>query len=227
MAKVNIKGSIVSSDEQWIYEYFGIQSTSPKSVDKEIMDANGEDIEVDINSGGGSVFAGSEIYTAIKSYHGNVTVRILGIAASAASIIAMAGKKVFMSPTAQMMIHNVFSCAQGDYRDMEHMAEVLKNANETISNAYRIKSGMSQKELLKLMDNETWLSPQKALDYKLIDEVMFEDGIKLAASYGGSPLLPPEVINKMRNTIKSPVQNGSDFLLQKSKLRLLKLKGEK
>ena len=180
-------------------------------VDKVLEKANGEDLEVEINSGGGSVFAGSEIYTALKSYKGNVTVKIVGLAASAASVIAMAGKKVLMSPTAQMMIHNVSSRAEGDYREMEHTAEILKSANDTIANAYRLKTGKEQKELLSLMDKETWMTAQKAKELGFIDEIMFED-LQLAASTSYSGLLPPEVINKMRNTIKNPSQkNKLDF----------------
>ena len=229
--KVNIKGTIVSSDEQWIYSWFGIETTSPKSVNKEIANANGEDLEVDINSGGGDVFAGSEIYTTLKSYKGNVTIRIVGLAASAASVIAMAGNKVLMSPTAQMMIHNVSSRTSGDYRAMEHTAGILKNANETIANAYRLKSGMSQEELLEMMNKETWLTPEQALNYKLIDEVMFENEVKLVASFNQSQILPQEVIEKIRNTIKNPLNskgNETDIFMQqkaKAQLNLLKLKG--
>lgn len=221
--KVKIKGPIISNSDVWIYEWFGIEATSPSMVDKVLEKANGEDLEVEINSGGGSVFAGSEIYTALKSYKGNVTVKIVGLAASAASVIAMAGKKVLMSPTAQMMIHNVSSCAEGDYREMEHTAEILKNANDTIANAYRLKTGKTQEELLALMDKETWMTAQKAKELGFIDEVMFED-IQLAASTSYSGLLPQEVINKIRNTVKNPAQkNEPDFLI--SKLNYLKLKG--
>jgi ATP-dependent Clp endopeptidase proteolytic subunit ClpP len=222
--KVKIKGPIIGNSEAWIYEWFGIEATSPSMVDKAIEKANGEDLEVEINSGGGSVFAGSEIYTALKSYKGNVIVKIVGLAASAASVIAMAGKKVMMSPTAQMMIHNVSSWAEGDYREMEHTAEILKNANNTIANAYRLKTGKEQDELLSLMNKETWMTAQKAKELGFIDEIMFED-LQLAASTSYSGLLPPEVINKMRNTIKNPVQNESDILM--AKLKFLKLKGEK
>jgi ATP-dependent Clp protease protease subunit len=229
--KVKIKGPIIGNSEAWIYEWFGIEATSPSMVDKAIEKANGEDLEVEINSGGGSVFAGSEIYTALKSYKGNVTVKIVGLAASAASVIAMAGKKVMMSPTAQMMIHNVSSCAEGDYREMEHTAEILKNANDTIANAYRIKTGKTQEELLALMDKETWMTADKAKELGFVDEIMFENDSQLVASTDYSGMLPPEVINKIRNTIKSPnvdENNNSDFLIQqsKSKLNLLKLKGE-
>lgn len=227
--KINIKGPIVGNSEVWIYEWFGIEATSPNSVSKVIDEANGEDIEVEINSGGGSVFAGSEIYTALKSYKGNVIVKIVGLAASAASVIAMAGNKVMMSPTAQMMIHNVSTYTSGDYRDMEHSAEVLKSANNTIANAYRLKTGKTQEELLKLMDNETWMTAQKAKELGFIDEIMFDEEQQLIANYGYSGLLPPEVINKMRNMIKNPNdKNNSDIFMQKikSQLNLLKLKGE-
>lgn len=227
--KINIKGPIIQSSHQWIYDWLGIEATSPKSVSEQIDQANGEDIEVEINSGGGSVFAGSEIYTALKSYSGNVTVKIVGLAASAASVIAMAGKRVLMSPTAQMMIHNVSTYAEGDHRDMEHTAEVLKNANKTIANAYMIKSGMSQEQLLSMMDHETWLTAQQAMECKLVDEVMFLDEIQLVASLGQSQMLPEEVINKIRNLIKDPPkENKVDFLMQQSKARLkfLKLGGK-
>ncbi len=227
--KVNIKGPIVSNSEAWIYEWFGIEATSPNSINKVLEKANGEDIEVEINSGGGSVFAGSEIYTALKSYSGNVTVKIVGLAASAASVIAMAGNKVMMSPTAQIMIHNVSSRASGDYRDMEHTAEVLRNANDTIANAYRIKTGKTQEKLLALMDHETWMTAEKAKELGFIDEIMFENDLQLVASTDFSGMLPPEVINKIRNTIKNPLnsqneENETDILM--AKFNYLKLKGD-
>ncbi len=228
--KVNIKGPIVSNSAAWIYEWFGIEATSPNSVNKVLEKANGEDIEVEINSGGGSVFAGSEIYTSLKSYKGNVTVKIVGLAASAASVIAMAGKKIMMSPTAQMMIHNVSSWASGDYRDMEHTAEVLKSANNTIANAYRLKTGKTQEELLSLMDDETWMTAEKAKELGFIDEIMFEDGIQLVANTDFSGMLPPEVINKIRNTVKNPLnsqqdeEKETDILM--ANFNYLKLKGD-
>jgi ATP-dependent Clp endopeptidase proteolytic subunit ClpP len=237
MAKVNIKGPIISSNDQWIYDWFGMEATSPQKVDQEIKNANGEELEVHINSGGGSVFAGSEIYTALKSYEGNVVVKVVGIAASAASVIAMAGTKVLMSPTAQMMIHNVSMSSQGDYRDMQHSADILKNMNESIANSYMFKSGMSKEELLTMMDNETWMTAQQALDHKLIDEIMFENQVKFVASINSSNMLPQEVIEKIRNSIKNPAnsqKNEPDFLMQQNKdsnviqakLNLLKLGGK-
>ena len=222
MARVNIKGPIVSNSDYPIYEWFGIEATCPKMVNDAIAKANGEELEVIINSGGGSVFPASEIYTALRDYAGNVIVKIVGLAASAASVVAMAGTKVLMSPTAQMMIHNVTTYAEGDYRDMEHTAEILKNANDTIANAYRLKSGKTQEELLALMDNETWMTAQKAKELGLIDEIMFEDDVQLAASTDYSGLLPPEVINTMRNKL----QGEKALKVAQAKLNYLKLKGE-
>lgn len=223
--KIDVKGVIVSNDDKWIYDYFGIEAVSPKDIVPLVEQASGEDIEVHINSGGGSVFAGSEIYTALKSYEGNVTVKIVGLAASAASVVAMAGKKILMSPTAQMMIHNVSARASGDYRDMEHTAEILRNANDTIANAYRLKTGKEQAELLSLMGKETWFTAEKAKELGFIDEIMFQENLQLVASY--SAMLPQEVINKMRNTLKNPInseRNESGILM--AKFNYLKLKGE-
>lgn len=208
--KISIKGPIIPSSSQRVYDWFGIEATSPQKVNDALEKANGEDIEVEINSGGGSVFAGSEIYTALKSYKGNVIVKIVGLAASAASVIAMAGNKVMMSPTAQIMIHNVSSWASGDYRDMEHTAEVLKSANNTIANAYRLKTGKTQEELLGLMDNETWMTAEKAKELGFIDEIMFENENKFVASFNNNNMLPPEVVNKVRTLIVKEEQEKDD-----------------
>lgn len=232
MAKILISGPIVSNNDKEIYEWFGMEATAPRDVKSKLDSANGEDIDVEINSGGGSVFDGSEIYTALKDYKGNVTVKVVGLAASAASVIAMAGKRVLMSPTAQLMIHNVSARAGGDFRDMAHMSEILKNANITIANAYRIKSGMDEETLLDMMNKETWLTSQQALDYHLIDEVMFESNIKLAADFTTMDgTIPPEVINKIKNEIRLTAKEDSKtdiFMQQKAEIqfRLLQLKGK-
>lgn len=133
-----------------------------------------------------------------------------------------------------MMIHNVSTRSAGDYRDMQHTAEVLKNANDTIANAYMLKSGVDKETLLSMMDNETWLTPQQALDNKLIDEIMFSNQLNLVASYGATQMLPLEVINKMRNSKnKDPLnskKNDVDFFnAQKAQaqLNLLKIGGKK
>lgn len=119
MKKVNVKGVIVSSDVKWIYELFDIDAVCPQDIGLELEEADGDDVEVHINSPGGEVFAGSEIYTSLKDYrsthfvkNAQINVKIVGIAASAASVIAMSGTKTLMSPTAQLMIHNAASIAK-------------------------------------------------------------------------------------------------------------------
>ena len=201
--KIDIKGAIVPNDDAWIYDWFGETYTSPKNVSAALEEANGEDVDIEINSGGGDVFAGSEIYAAIRAYPGTVNIHVVGLAASAASVIACAAKSD-IAPTAQMMVHNVSTWAAGDYHDMDHTSNMLKQANRAIAAAYVEKSGMSEKDALDLMDAETWITAQDAVDYGLIDKiagsqnsVQDEDAsVRLAASVGG--MLPPSVINKMQ-----------------------------
>lgn len=201
--KIDIKGAIVSNDDAWIYDWFDETYTSPKNVSAALEEANGEDVDIEINSGGGDVFAGSEIYAAIRAYPGTVNIHVVGLAASAASVIACAAKSD-IAPTAQMMVHNVSTWAAGNYHDMDHASNMLKQANRAIAAAYVEKSGMSEKDALDLMDAETWITAQDAVDYGLIDKiagsqnsVQDEDAsVRLAASVGG--MLPPSVINKMQ-----------------------------
>ena len=126
--KIKINGTIVSNEEKWIYDLFEMDSFCPK--DLQLTD--GEDIDIEINSIGGRVYPASEIYTALMNHKGNVNVLITGKAASAASVIAMAGTHVKISPTAQIMIHNASATGSGDYRDFAHHAEYLKKVNDTM-----------------------------------------------------------------------------------------------
>lgn len=212
--KINIKGVIIPNDYKWIYDWFEIDSTCPNEVNAQLEEANGGDIEVIINSGGGDVYSGSEIYTSLKGYSGDSIGKIVGIAASAAGVAAMGVKKLLISPTAQIMMHNVSSSAQGDYRDLQHESDVLKNYNTSIANAYRLKSGMSENELLGLMNKETWLNAQQALEKKLVDEIMFDNDkqLQLTASVSNSAMIPIEVINKVRNEfLKNSINKPSSL----------------
>lgn len=224
MGKIKISGVIIPNDYQEIYDWIGWEATSPRKVESLLKDIQG-DVTVEINSGGGSVYAGSEIYTMLKGHEGNVTVKVVGLAASAASVIAMAGNKTLMSPTAQLMIHNATISTHGDYREMDHTSEFLKNVNQSIINAYKIKSGLADEDLKEMMDKETWFTAQQALEHKLIDEIMFENEMQLTASVG-SGLLPQEVINTLKTKLLNdqPADSKSDFLM--AKLNLLKLKGD-
>ncbi|MCR8996508.1 head maturation protease, ClpP-related [Brevibacillus laterosporus] len=187
--KIMIKGEIVSNNDYPVYEWLDIEATSPKMVHDHLAEANGQPVEVDINSGGGEVFAGSEIYSALRAYSlngGCVTVNIVGLAASAASVIAMAGDVVRITPVGQIMIHNAhINGASGDYRDMNHMSGVLKNVNQTLANAYRLKTGKTEAELLSMLDDETWLTPEQGLRHGFVDEILFDDQVQPGARHAG------------------------------------------
>lgn len=195
--KIKIQGTIVPDDVAEVYEWFGLSYTSPKDIS---LPAGGEDIDVEINSYGGDVYAGSEIYTALKSYPGRVTTTVTGIAASMASIIAMAGDRVRISPTGQIMIHNVSSYSEGDKNDFEKEAGVLAGYDKTLANAYRLKTKLSEQELLELMNHETWLTPQEALEKGFVDEILFDESetLKLVA---GPKMLSQNTIQKAREAM--------------------------
>lgn len=228
--KINVKGAIVSNDDKWIYDCFEMDATSPRDVSTLIDQANGEKLDVYINSGGGDIFAGSEIYSALREYKGEVNIHIVGFAGSAASIIACAGQSD-ITPTGMFMYHNVSGGARGDYHAMDKSSEVLRTANRAISMAYQIKTGKSEKELLALMDKETWITAQEAVDQGFVDKIAESQNLRLVASAYTSPMLSQEVIDKIRNTVKNPQgENRADILLQKkaqAKLKLLNLGGVK
>ncbi|MFC0232746.1 head maturation protease, ClpP-related [Vagococcus entomophilus] len=201
--KIDVKGTIISNDQKWLYDMFEMDSTAPKDI---ALPENGEQIDVTINSGGGDVYAGSEIYTKLKSYSGPVNIQIVGIAASAASVIAMAGSKVSISPTAQIMIHNVSAVVGGDHKALSHEANVLQNYNTSIANAYVAKTGKSMDDLLNLMDKETWFNAQQAVSEGFADEVMFsnEKAVPLVASL--SPVIPADAVEKLMNKVQSTIK---------------------
>ena len=134
------------------------------------MDGSGP-VTIWINSPGGDCVAAAQIYNMLMDYPGDVTVKVDGIAASAASVIAMAGTKVLMSPVSMLMIHNPMTVAAGDKAEMERAIEMLAEVKESIINAYEIKTGMSRARLAHLMDAETWMNAGKAV------ELGFADGI--------------------------------------------------
>lgn len=146
----------------------------PEMFREELNEGTG-DIVLWINSPGGNVFAAAEIYTMLLDYNGKVTVKIDSLAASAASVIAMAGDVVQMSPVANMMIHNPATIAWGDQREMRHQADVLDEIKESIINAYERKTGLSRTRLAKLMDEETWMNAYKAVELGFADEVIGDD----------------------------------------------------
>ena len=145
-------------------------------------------ITVYINSPGGDCVAAAQIYTMLMDYPHNVTVKIDGIAASAASVIAMAGTKVLMSPVSMMMIHNPATVAIGDHSDMEKAIAMLDSVKESIINAYAIKTGISRKELSAMMDSETWMDANKAVELGFADGILERDTSTAVVSSSASVL---------------------------------------
>lgn len=139
---------------------------------KDELNAGSGDITVWINSPGGDCVAAAQIYNMLMDYKGNVTVKIDGIAASAASVIAMAGTKVLMSPVSMMMIHNPMTVAFGDSGEMQKAIDMLASVKDSIINAYEIKTGLSRTKLSHLMDAETWMDANKAVELGFADEIM-------------------------------------------------------
>lgn len=158
------------AEESW----FGDEVT-PKLFREELENGAG-DVTIWINSPGGDCLAAAQIYNMMVAYHGKVTVKIDGLAASAASVIAMAGDEVQMSPVSMLMIHNPSTLACGDHRDMAKAIEVLETVKDTIINAYALKTGKSRAKLSELMDAETWMDARKAVDMGFADKII-ERGI--------------------------------------------------
>ncbi len=139
---------------------------------REELNSGSGNITVWINSPGGDCVAAAQIYNMLMDYKGDVTVKIDGIAASAASVIAMAGTKVLMSPVSMMMIHNPATIAFGDHAEMQKAIDMLAEVKESIINAYEIKTGLSRAKLSHLMDAETWMDANKAVELGFADDVL-------------------------------------------------------
>ncbi|WP_186821925.1 MULTISPECIES: head maturation protease, ClpP-related [Bacillota] len=154
------------AEESWFDD-----DVTPQLFKEELNQGNGN-ITVWINSPGGDCVAAAQIYNMLIDYKGDVTVKIDGIAASAASVIAMAGTKVLMSPVSMLMIHNPMTIAFGNKGEMEKAISMLDEVKESIINAYEIKTGMSRAKLSHLMDSETWMDAHKAVELGFADEIL-------------------------------------------------------
>ncbi|MDT2815970.1 Clp protease ClpP [Vagococcus carniphilus] len=212
--KIKINGPIISNDDKWIYDWLEWDGTCPKDV-LNALPTDNSDVEVTINSYGGLVDSGNEIYTALMSYQGNVTINVI-MAGSAASIIAMAGKPTKISPVGQIMIHNAAMGAGGDYHTMDKASEILKKANISASKAYEIKTGLTQEDLLSKMDYETWLTADEAKELGFVDEIMFENNerpLMVASGYVGT--LPNNLIQKVKELKMNSIGSQQPFELDK------------
>lgn len=159
------------ASEIWIYDEIGIWGIDAKDFVKELSAIKSKKIDMHINSPGGDVFDGAAIYNEIKRHSADVTTYIDGIAASIASVIALAGNQVYMAENALYMMHNPWGMVLGNAEDMRKQADVLDKVRDTMLGAYTAKSGNDKKDIIALLDAETWLSAEEALEEGFIDEI--------------------------------------------------------
>ncbi len=197
---LELNGTIAS--ESWFDD-----DVTPQMFKDELFAADG-DVTIWINSPGGDCIAASQIYSMLMDYKGNVTVKIDGIAASAASVIAMAGTEVLMAPTALMMIHNPATMAFGDHVEMQKAIEMLDEVKESIINAYEIKTGLTRAKLSHLMDDETWMNAKKAMELGFADGMLKDDKkSEVPEAYAfSSKAVDRALMNKLVDKTKSKKQ---------------------
>lgn len=174
MNKIEIKGAIIPNNSIEAYKKEGKEYTSLQDIE---LPPSSEPVEVIINSGGGDVFTGSEIYSLLKNHKGQVIVKIVGVGASIASVIAMAGDTVEMSPTGLFMIHNAMAWTYGNTKEHRKQIEALEVINNSIALAYQNKTGLPMDTIRELMEEETWFSCDRALEYGFVDKQMFIEKI--------------------------------------------------
>lgn len=225
--EINVRGKIIPNDYKFFYDWLEEDSTCPRDIQK-VLDASqpGDDIDVYINSPGGVIDAGSEIYTLLRTATEtrNVTVYITGEACSAASVIAMSGTEVLMAPTALMMVHCVSTCVAGNHNDMEHMAEVLQTADNALCTAYMAKANMTREDALQMMEHETWLTAEQAKEKGLIDGIMFEqpEELPMVAADGSFKLPTLEQLERVRMLLEKEEVTADETELVQAKLNLIK-----
>lgn len=223
MAKrIKMKGPLISNNEYEAYEFFGLEAVSAKSITDQFPEDINEDITLEVNSNGGLVTVGSEIYTALKNYEGHVTVEVTGMAASAASVAIMGADTVKMSPTAQIMIHKaLLTRVSGNSDDLEKVVNALKSSDQSIINAYVSKTGLSEDEIFEMMKNETFMSANEAIEKGFADELMtFEKDLGAVASLE-SGLLPQAVIDDFYSRKKSNAKEAQAMLFELEKETIL------
>lgn len=222
MKKTAIKGVIIPNDYQWIYDLFEVEATSPAKLQKDLDEAAGDAVMVEINSPGGYVTAGSELYSILRTYQGDVTIDIVGQAASAASVAAMA-RHNRIAPTGSLMIHNVsLDGVSGDYHEMDKASSTLQELTKTMANAYVLKTGMDRKSILKMMDKETTIEANDAIEQGFVDELIpeFDETAANAATAKTCEIIPKEMIERVGKLVNHQPE-GAD--LTDINIRLLEL----
>jgi len=185
----------VIAEETWFQD-----EISPKQFKAELESGSG-DITVWLHSPGGDVFAASQVYNMLRDYDGKVTIKIDGLAASAASVIAMAGDEVLMSPVSLLMLHDPSTVAIGDSEEMQKAITMLAEIKEAIINAYVTKTGLSRNKISNMMTAETWLNSRKAVELGFADKILFEDeNIELESLIFSRMAVTNRVLEKLRVT---------------------------
>lgn len=219
--ELRIEGDIVDDDEVWIYEWFGEPATAPNAFRDELSQYKGKDITVWIDSYGGSVFAAAGIYNALKEHNGKVTVKIDSKAMSAASVIAMAGDEVLMSPMAVMMIHNPLTAAYGNMHDLRKVADILDTIKESIVNAYVLKTGRSRSKISQMMDDETWMSANVAVKEGFADGILYHDQQSDVTNMNAVAFNRLAIVNSANQSIRNAVELINKQNKQDEKEKLL------
>ena len=204
----------VIAEESWFDD-----DITPKAFKAELNAGEG-DIVIWLNSPGGDCIAASQIYAMLMDYKGKITVKIDGIAASAASVIAMAGTTVEMAPTALMMIHNPLTVAIGDSEEMQKAISMLTEVKESIINAYEIKTGQSRTKLSHMMDAETWLNANKAIELGFADQIMEDEKKRIPTEDVTYAFSRRAVTNSLYSKLK-PKQNTTPIESLQKRLFLL------
>jgi ATP-dependent Clp protease, protease subunit len=219
--ELRIEGDIVDDDEAWLYEWFGMPATTPNVFKEELSQYKGKDITVWIDSYGGSVFAAAGIYNALKEHNGKITVKIDSKAMSAASVIAMAGDEVLMSPMAVMMIHNPLTTAYGNMHDLRKVADILDTVKDSLINAYVMKTGRSRSKISQMMDDETWMSANVAVKEGFADGILYQDQPLDVANMNAVAFNRLAIVNSAGQSIRNAVELFNKQREQDEKERLL------
>lgn len=199
MITIEAHGDVIADNDEYapMYDFFGIPRISENAFRNQLNANPADDVTVNISSDGGDVFTASSIYTMLRARQGNVIVNVVGLAASAASVIAMAGKTVNISPTAAFMIHRASTVAQGNTDDMEAAKTMLDQVDQTIIPAYVAKTGMKEDELLDLMVKESWITAKQAVDWGFADSLMFDEAKPQIAASVGDRAVPKIALDRM------------------------------
>ena len=229
--KIEIKGTIIPTNYQEIYDWYGMEGTSPGKLAAFLDEAGGDDVILEVNSPGGYVFAGMEMYNRLKMYSGKITAVVMSIAASAASLITCAADTVQMCPVSQLMIHRAHSWAEGDKNEIYKTAEDLAKLDDAIANAYVGKTGMEKAEILKLMDVTTWLGPEEAKEKNFADEIHFAQEEQPAMAAAGVIMLTSAQVAQLAEAMRAEKtvnqqQKTAALNLLRQKYNYLSLKGE-